>query len=127
MQAGIQTLIQNDVEQQPQVSKTKRGRPRKNVKITEPDVKKTVYGKPFTNDFVDDLTIATQDILVDKKMSRPNLSHKNNRPPPKTVDVVCRRCKRDLKISKELATRNFGEDSSEYVCDKCLHGGWKKL
>lgn len=74
----------------------------------------------MTNEFVDDHTIAADDI-EDSKAFSARKKPEPRRPPVKKVRVVCCRCNNELEVEPIFAPRSAGDkdEPSSFVCNDC--------
>lgn len=82
--------------------------------------------RPHPNTFIDDMTVASNEIVQDRKVPRAILE--NKRPPTKNVKVKCNSCGGqdivDIETYKLLIVKAPGvKHNMAYRCNNCIVGG----
>lgn len=78
-------------------------------------------GQPMKNTFVDDGTLAANEIVHSQAMLAKMKPHEA-RPDPGTVQVDCTKCGKTYRVSPAYAPVKLGDETSSYVCNGCTRG-----
>ena len=90
-------------------------------KIKKDKKKSAELAKAFKNGFVDDLTIAPEDINDSKKLSK-KIPKKEYRAPYKESVIICSECNQSSVLPINLIRKYNAEDAPSFKCDNCLKG-----
>ena len=89
------------------------------------DGKKFSEGRPigpFKNNFIDDGSVAVEDIEIDRLMTA-GLEPAGRRPPPIKTKIICSKCNTTCEVDPVFAPKKLAaDDQNSFVCDSCLKG-----